>query len=135
MTRAFCTSITHDITFEEISDLLITAFEGGSNYWIESIQYVDPPTVDFHPDSSYPGEKHNRYAYVPLCDGGAMLIKGDGVSGWKTLNKEAISRGLGLMEKLEWAQRHLVNIVNDNADAETADVFLQLCLFGELVYS
>ena len=41
----------------------------------------------------------------------------------------------------DWAQimadkfpRHFANILNENDDAETGDVFLQCCLWGDIVY-
>jgi hypothetical protein len=48
------------------------------------------------------------------------------------LDLEAIDRGLQLMA--DKYPRHFADFVGENEDASTGDVFLQLCLFGELVY-
>jgi len=34
-------------------------------------------------------------------------------------------------EKYDW---HLKNFIEENDDAETADVFLQCCVLGDIVY-
>lgn len=135
MNRTFPVLSSHEITLQQLSDLLVTAFEGGSNYWISSVHYTMPEKIDFLPDGAMNQKAQPRYSYVPLNEGGSILIKGDGMTEWKVLNMEAIKRGIFFLGAWEWSSRHLVNIVNDNADAETADVFLQLCIFGELVFS
>lgn len=135
MNKTFPVTASHEITLQQISDLLVTAFEGGSNYWVSSVHYTMPVKTEFLPDGAMNPKAQPRYAYVPLNEGGSILIKGDGMPEWKFLNMETIKSGIVLLGALEWANRHLVDIMNDNADAETADAFLQLCIFGELVYS
>jgi hypothetical protein len=49
------------------------------------------------------------------------------------LDGEAIERGLRLMAQ-EYPQR-FANWHSENEDAEDGDVFVQLCLFGEVRYS
>lgn len=105
-------------TAEQIGDLLCTAFAGGSNYWIEE---VIPHKVD---ECTYIHE-------IPL-NRGILYIKtvdNDTV----TLTPESLEKGLQVLaDNYAWFIAH---IINDNADAETADVFLQCCVFGDLVYS
>ena len=48
------------------------------------------------------------------------------------LDRAAIEKGFQVM--LEKAPRHLGNLLADHADAETGDVFLQCCLFGQVVF-
>ena len=43
-----------------------------------------------------------------------------------------MKKGLDLMAGEH--QRHWQDFINENDDADTADVFMQLCLFGEIVY-
>jgi hypothetical protein len=48
------------------------------------------------------------------------------------LDEEAIKRGLqGLAEE---HPEHLADFLREEEDAITGDVFVQLCVFGELVY-
>jgi hypothetical protein len=51
-----------------------------------------------------------------------------------TLNKAAIIRGKELMATDPQYSSHYADVLRENDDADTGDVFLQLCLFGEVVY-
>tara|TARA_R110000824_G_scaffold201667_4_gene385773 strand:- start:1538 stop:1927 length:390 start_codon:yes stop_codon:yes gene_type:complete len=112
-------------TQERISDLLCSAFEGGSNYWYEIVRYKFAK-----------GKAGSDYKYkhieVPF-DGGAIIIcdKEDPTTQAK-LDKAAIVKGLELMA--DKYPDHFKDWVDENADAETGDVFLQLCLFNEIVF-
>jgi len=53
------------------------------------------------------------------------------VTVWK-LDLDACKRGLQVMA--EEYPRHFADFMSENEDAETADVWLQCCLFGEVVY-
>jgi hypothetical protein len=74
---------------------------------------------------------------VPLTEGGKIVCtiqdehtKGAGVI--YVLDRAAITRGLVAMK--EKAPRHFGDALADNDDATTGDVFLQLCLFDEVIY-
>lgn len=122
--------MAHPVDTQRISDLLITAFEGGSNYWIAQIRYDQAPLeVLWRESESYP-----RYSYYPLNPGGVMSIRTDDdeEQKWHRLDQEVIQRGLDLFPVK--AARHFAEWMIENDDATTADVFLQLCLFGEVIY-
>ena len=51
---------------------------------------------------------------------------------WKRLDLNAIKKGLQIMA--EKYPRHMGDFLNENDDADTGDVFLQCCLFGEAIY-
>jgi hypothetical protein len=59
------------------------------------------------------------------------------------LDRAAIERGLALFaagksihtDKTKVVMHHFANWMNEEDDAETGDVFLQLCVFGEVKYS
>jgi hypothetical protein len=78
--------------------------------------------------------KHIDY---PLNVGGSIIItdKEDSSAGEYILNLESIEKGLKLWAASEQYGHHWTNFQNDNADAETGDVFLQFCLFGDCIYS
>jgi hypothetical protein len=123
--------ISLDIPDHRIADLLCTACEGGSNYWIRKasgLPYKDavpgakhvgdegwgklalnlPVTFwDYEEDSAFPNHKHQL-----------------------TLKK--VKNGLALMAENE--SMHFGHFMSENEDATTADVFLQCALFGEVVY-
>lgn len=48
------------------------------------------------------------------------------------LDRAALLRGSDLMA--EKFPHHFANVITENADAETGDVYLQCCLFGGIVY-
>ena len=111
-------------------DLLCSAFEGGSNYWyfIEKVEY---PRGKKRADFEYP------HLEVPFLEGGRIIIRAEDHSnknhpkGHWTLDQAAIARGWKLM--IEEHPRHYADAMEDG-DATTGDVFLQLCLFGEVIF-
>ena len=48
------------------------------------------------------------------------------------MQAKKIKRGLTVMAKKE--RKHFVDFLNEDYDETTADVFLQCCLFGEVIY-
>ena len=113
------------VTDQQVYDLLVTAREGGSNYWMDSYGGI-APTKRFTPME---GEVY-KFADYPM-NGGTITISHDETE-TAILNKENLQRGLDVMA--EKYPHHMTDLLNDNMDADTADVFLQCCVFGELVY-
>ena len=94
-------------------DQFITACEGGSNYWCKSVT-----------------PKGKGDAYEAMMNGFEAI---ELESGKKHLVTRAmIQKGLKLMATSY--SYHFSNMMTDDGDAETGDVFLQLCVFGELIY-
>lgn len=123
----FQVEVTHKFTAEQIDDLLTCAFEGGSNYWYCIKRTVEPTEITY---------KIQSYLTPALNPGGSLVIV-DREDDHETakeyfLNLETIQKGLELMAK-EYPY-HMKNFIEENEDAETGDVFLQLCLFGEIVF-
>jgi hypothetical protein len=126
---------------EVIKGLLSCAFEGGSNYWYVIAASKCPKGTaknDFGEGGKMQGKEYWHWSQlIPLCPGGALVIRSledDEINGQKSwvLNRKTLARGARVMA--EKYPHHWANAVRDNADAETGDVFLQCCLFGELVY-
>lgn len=124
------------VTTERVSDLLCCALEGGSNYWYQIQRYEIAGTTDAERKAIVNGLNH-PHLEVPFLKGGALQIcdneADDGFDLWR-LDRAAMQRGLELMAQTPEMQRHWVNFVRENEDAETGDAFLQLSLFGETVY-
>lgn len=117
--------IEYEIAVQRINDLLCCAIEGGSNYWIEQCTDLTYPEGKTRADFEFP------YLEVPMCGGSYMVKPLEGDKPAK-LDRGAIERGLKLLaEKYpkDWG-----DFMNENEDAITGDVFLQLALFGEVVY-
>ena len=131
MTETIKITTELEVSRERISDLLCTAFEGGSNYWIGGVEYVMPDNPTFVP--TYNGKAYPKYLWVPLNDGGTIKIRPDGSPLWHHLGEFQIAAGLRLLSS-EYPE-HWQKFMTENEDAGTGDVFLQLCLFGEVKYS
>jgi hypothetical protein len=123
-------SVKHEVSLENISNLLCSAFEGGSNYWYVINEFVEPKALTFRTDK----DQVYRHLDYPLNEGGAVIVGDmeDTDAEAKTLDLKAIQKGLKIMA--EKYPRHMSDFVNDNDDAITGDVFLQCCLFGEVIY-
>jgi hypothetical protein len=130
---------TIQISDERVRDLLCGAFEGGSNYWymIERRNYA--PGVkgkDFLKGGKLtdPKQYWHPCQLIPLHPGCSLTISDqeDDAKKEYTLDRAAIERGVQVMA--EKFTRHFSNVVNENDDATTADVFLQCCLFGDVIY-
>jgi hypothetical protein len=128
-------SVKVPITKQRISDLLCCAFEGGSNYWYCIDEFIAPTEMSWQTDP----EQVFQHLDYPLNEGGALIIsdKEDDspAKNRKTyrLDLESITKGLQVMA--EKYPRHFSDFIGENDDAITGDVFLQCCLFGEVIYS
>jgi len=117
-----------DVPEDTIDSLLTSAFEGGSNYWYRVEKKISGKE-DKAAGCQYLGD------YV--LKGHGLIIsdfygaeKGDRVE--KTLDREAVCRGLKIMA--DKYPHHFKDMMNDDGDATTGDVFLQCCLYGEIIY-
>ena len=124
---------------KDIACLLVSAFEGGINYWCERQPFsFVKPTAGWVPVLDAGDEKPEEWPMYdyPLLPGGAIVFKADDGSG-KTkryrMDLPMIEKGLKLMAEKE--PRHFADFVKDCGDASTGDAFVQLCLFGEVVYA
>ena len=111
-----------NITDQLITDLLITAMEGGSNYWVDEVDYNYIPF-----DAQSP-----RYARLSECRKHGMIVFNMEDMPTYRLRWDMLHPGLELMK--EKYPRHYAAITDESWDAETADVFLQLALFKELIF-
>jgi hypothetical protein len=123
-------TVTIKLTHELISDVLCSALEGGSNYWIQKIQLVEPSEWLFDSEPERGIGMHWTQDY-PLNPGGALLISSD--DGVLTLDWDAIQKGLTVLAT-DYPYR-FCEILDNNYDANTADAFLQCCLLGGGIYS
>lgn len=132
--------INHGIDLLRVKYLLCSALEGGSNYWINRIGYrfAEGLTItDFRRGGKFQHEDNYFHPaqIIPTVPGCALEIKADCDDAIYVFNLENIQKGLQLMAEGEKADiRHWNDFIEENDDADTADVFMQLALFGEVVY-
>lgn len=154
-------SIPIEIDLNSVSDLLVSAFEGGIGYWAYQLRVERAssyPVRNDEKDRGMPPEQVStwlRYE-APFGPGGAVIlyahdelpdnvyprdVKEDGTFvndddagrvNELRIDMPAIEKGLKVMA--EKHPRHFADFIGDNADATTGDVFIQCVVFGELVY-
>jgi hypothetical protein len=113
---------------QKIQDLIVSSVEGGSNYWAK---FVFPKDYK---------QKCKDYSEIPFNNDNIEVfdIETDELLG--VLNKASIKVGLQLMADCKDIKGkvvpaiHFKALATDNEDGETADVFLQLAVMGEIVY-
>ncbi len=125
------------ITVGRVMDLVVSALEGGSNYWYYIVESCDPIDESKVPEWEWHSAERAVWGggYLKICDKEDFENGTEFKEGFKTwlLNEEAMKRGLELMATKDYIN-HFSDFVQENDDANTADVFLQLSLFGEVVY-
>lgn len=116
------------VTFTHLESMFISAYEGGSNYWATAIEEVDEPTEKYIAVGLAPSERHFRHVW----HGGTVNILIDEEDEPVLMTKEKMVLGTQLMQSNQ--QKHFAEMINQSGDACTADVWFQLCLFGEVIY-
>ena len=116
--------ITIEISDEILLNLLCSAFGGGSNYWYAKVTQHTPPT------SADDENCHHWSQWNPVYGGSVIVTDDEGKK--HTINRAALQRGIEIMAQKYW--RHFDNVITGDDDAETGDVFLQCCCFGEIAY-
>ena len=114
---------THTISQQALRDLLCTAVEGGSTYWAGFMRPMADPVS---------GE-----CYVSVTVYAAM----EGDFATRVVTADGLMRGLQALvvaaedtETFPAAAQHLADVLQGDADAGTADVVLQLTMFGEVMF-
>lgn len=123
------------ITEEEISAVVVTAMEGGSNYWY----FVDTKESKGLPPKKNDGSISDCLTMriskalaedpnfsMPVRD----IENREDVLG--VLSQESMKKAFEIAAK-EYP-RAFQNIMTDNGDAEDADIIFQLAVMGELVF-
>jgi hypothetical protein len=110
-------TIMHKISEEQITDMLITAFEGGSNYWC---------LADSYQPSKWGEQIKNGRMKVKVYD----REDEDDLLG--TITEQSIRKAIPLM--MEDYPDAYNRWMTEDYDALDADIFLQLVTMGEVVF-
>jgi len=120
------------LTEDDVENMVVGAWEGGSNYWA----YVGGKMMDKIYDKT--GDMNDE----PTVNRVLMAVqRGLPV---KVRDADNPSEVLGTLTPKSWAKaeklmvknhrRHFADIIGENDDATTADVFFQLAVLGDVVY-
>lgn len=122
-------AITATVDWSKITNAIIGAFEGGSTYWLRECDYT------YRPEGA---EGNPLYAEDQFwAKGGKMNLSYDDPDD----QEQRATKEVGLLEikaglrtMAEKDPRHFGDLVSENDDAATHDVFIQHVLFGEVIY-
>lgn len=126
-----------DETEKMVRDLLVTAFEGGSNYWYRIDGKKLPPgtaMADFKQGGRMQpsGDYYHWSQLIPTIPGGQLIIRDTEGDEAHVLDLPAIRKGLMLMKQK--FPKHYARALDESYDAGDADVFLQLSLFDDVIF-
>jgi hypothetical protein len=117
---------------EQIKNVIVTALEGGSNYWY----YL--PQESRLAIRSRVSEEENPYISEAITD---AVLSGADVNIYDaeepsdvlgTLSSESIAKGLDLA-CVDYADE-IQDVITEDYDADTADTLFQLFVMGEVVF-
>lgn len=109
---------------ELLANLITTCIEGGSNYWLTCAQSVSSIARCTQPWYTDPAFYTSGFAMH-------MDTEDDTNLGF---NQESVNQGWTLIETLYPDRAARIYEDDGQWDADDADVFLQLCLYDEIVY-
>lgn len=124
-----------DISDSRVADLLCSALEGGCAWgWMLEFRAKTPAGAE----RAKPwGDNYTpAYIYAPFTDGGSLVVEylnADSERGTRELDRAQLQQGLRVM--VEKHPYQLARILAESDDAHTGDMFLQCCVFGEVVYA
>lgn len=110
-----------EITDQEIDDVLVTALEGGINYWADSADVKD---------DDYKG---GEWASEVVSRGGTLIIQEVDEEETVELTKDKMLAGIALFIE-EFPEMYGSVEELGYLDASGADIIVQLALFGDVVY-
>ena len=114
-------------TFDSVYNMLVTALDSGAiGYWASLERVVKSQTLP----EGYTAD--DAVYLAPLLDGRWRLRVDTDEPEVVTLGVAQIERGLQAMH--DKCPRNYGDMIAGEDDAETADVFVQCCLFGEIVF-
>lgn len=115
-------------------DVLTSAWEGGSTYWCAIADKSLPIVRRFRKknDKDEPPSFVEMVWKAVLAGETITLIDTEQNAKEYSFNLRTIKKGEQLMA--DKALHHLVDILSENDDATTADVWFQYCVLGDLIY-
>jgi hypothetical protein len=129
-----------DIPRDRLACLLASGMEGGIGYWARIDRYKAPHRLadPFAGLTGFWRSEVFKHIHYPLCqDGDAGVWLASSGEDWPEtcqpyLTHAALLRGLETMARDE--PRHFGDFLAKNDDATTADVFIQCCVFGKVIF-
>jgi len=128
MSKSIEVKMTVSVEEQQVTDLMISVMDGACKSWaVFQFPKNWKEKCDFGRDIPMSGGKISVFDY----ETDDLL----GVISRHSIREALIymARGKDINDK-DIPMKHFQNVINDNSDYETADVFAQLCVMGEIVY-
>jgi hypothetical protein len=127
-----------EVPINRVRDLLVCAFEGGSNYWAgvsyRKIREGLKPEDFLAGGSQQPtGGYYHWCQLMPTVEGCSVMVTDQEENEQWELDLRHLVNGLHLLAARY--PHHWTDFIQENEDANTGDIYLQVCLFGEERYS
>lgn len=121
--------ISQEVTLEHFETIITGALEGGSNYWYCLGEGIPPRDENQTPLST-------RIAHCLFNDPTYKLqimdLEDEEGEPLGYVTQESMLKAFQIISKqYPW---HYTNLISENDDAETADVFFQVATMGEIVF-
>lgn len=116
-------SVDIEVKLQDIQDLLVCAFEGGSNYWYDQLEPFAESITEGHPSDKF---------YGNIMKHGFKLV--DKENNRKAYDVTPAEFEIALKLMHDKYPSTFNDIKTENTDAETGDIFLQLLVFREVIY-
>jgi len=117
---------TFDITEQQIQDLLVTAFEGGINYWCDRVE------ITVMPPNTSPEDYDKLMASQVIAKDGIVELRGEDFEKITLLTRDKMLTGIS--KAMDWGNFASIEELIDNHDAETADIIVQYAIFDEIIF-
>jgi hypothetical protein len=124
-------SINMPVAYEMIKNVIVTAIEGGSNYWYKIPDHSYDVIKSIEPDQPI-SVGLARAVMIHNIDIDIEDIENDETVGTLSYNK--IKERLKVAYEDEDVMRNLMAFISDDYDADNADVVFQYLVMGEIVY-
>lgn len=111
---------TFEVTEKDINDLMVTAFEGGINYWCGHVEIVDNPA-------------DKDCASEIIAHGGTLRLHDAETDDTWLMKRDNVLNGIKMTLENE-RFFHSFEDLMENHDAFTADSIVQYALFEEIVF-
>ena len=117
-----------------VTDWIVTAFEGGIDYWCSDADYLDEKLFrELRDDQIDIGSRYPVYSLSEYWErGGRMKLRDAETGEWyKPFDYNMLTDALSLDCISNQVAKRLLN---EDYDADDADLIIQATLFGEIVY-
>lgn len=135
MTTTLTVTATIEVPFERITNCITGCIEGGSTYWMNTFVPL-PASADIVADIRAKGDGIWYDTEEFWTRGGGAHLEFDPTTdkdtGKRDIGIQHLKDGLSVMARI--APRHFADLINENDDATTHDVFIQCVLFAEIIY-